>query len=58
MKNVDDKLAKDTAIFGQSFVKNCMLKTFPQRIWGAWKVLTGEAGIILVRVSPKDVYKE
>ncbi len=39
-------------------IKNATLRTFRQRIWGAWKVLTGEAGIILVRIDPKEVINE
>lgn len=55
--NMDEKMAKDYSIFGESIVKNITLNTWPKRIWGAWKVLTGEAGIIIVRVSPTYKYK-
>jgi hypothetical protein len=55
--NIQDRLSLDTAVFGQSIIRQATLKTFKDKIWGAWKVLTGEAGIILVRVSPEKLIK-
>lgn len=54
---MESKLAHDISVFGESVIKNCILNTWPKRIWGAWKVLNGEAGILIIRVNPKDMYK-
>jgi hypothetical protein len=53
--NIEEKLAVDMAVFGQTIIKEAILKTFRQRCWGAWKVITGEAGIILMRIDPKKI---
>ncbi len=58
MSSVEEKLAFDRMVFGQSIIEDATLRTFRQRIWGAWKVITGEAGIILVRIDPKEVINE
>ena len=58
MNTIEEKLTFDRMMFGQSIIKDATLRTFRQRIWGAWKVITGEAGIIMVRVPPDKVYKE
>lgn len=52
--NVKEKLDVDMAVFGHNVIQNFVLGSFRKRLWGAWKVLTGEAGIILVRVDPED----
>jgi hypothetical protein len=52
-----DTLAYDISVFGEAIVQQCVLNNIWKRIWGAWKVLTGEAGIILVRVSPEKLIK-
>jgi len=54
---MEEKLEKDLSIFGEFITKNIILDTWPKKIWGAWKVLTGEAGIILVRINLKDIIK-
>ena len=54
--NVQDKLDLDVAVFGQSIIRQATLRTIKDKLWGAWKVLTGEAGIILVRVDPKRIF--
>lgn len=53
--NFKEKLDIDQAVFGQHIMESLMLYGFRKRIWGAWKVLTGEAGIILVRVEPRKM---
>ena len=51
-----DKIAQDYSVLGEAIIKNCILDTFPKRIWGAWQVLIGNAGILIVRVNPRKVY--
>ena len=53
--NFEERISLDATVFGTTVIRNCVLKTFPQRCWGAWKVLTGEAGILLLRVDPTKV---
>lgn len=55
MMSIEDKLAIDIAVYGQQIIRQATLRTLKDKIWGAWKVLTGEAGIILVRVDPKEL---
>ncbi len=50
-----DKLDVDQAVFGQSIIQNCILRGWKKKLWACWKVLTGEAGILLLRVSPEDL---
>lgn len=57
MSDMNDKLAMDLDLFGESIIKKCVMIKFHQRLWGAWKVITGEAGIVLIRVCPKKKYK-
>ena len=56
--NIEEKLTKDTSIFGEEVVKNCVLRTFKQRLWGAWKVLMGEAGIVFIHLDRKKFLKK
>ena len=44
--------------FEDHIVRNCILKTWKDKLWGAWQVLTGNAGIILYRIKKKDFYNE
>ncbi len=53
---MEDNLLKDISVFDENIIKNCVLRTLKQRIWGAWQVLIGEAGIIIVRVNPKKYW--
>jgi hypothetical protein len=53
--NLEDKLAVDLSIYGQEIIRQVVLRTLKDRLWGAWKVLCGDAGIILVRIDPKEV---
>lgn len=52
--NFDEKLKVDSAAYGHHIVKNIAPQTFKERVWCAWKILWGEAGIAIVRVSPED----
>jgi hypothetical protein len=54
--SLEDKLAIDMAVYGQEIIRQITLRTFRERFWGAWKVIIGEAGIIMVRVNPKKVF--
>lgn len=58
MKTFEDKLAMDTLVFGKNITSCVYLSTWNKRIWGAWKVLTGEAGIVIARIDPKNLYKK
>lgn len=49
---LEDKLQKDLDIFGKYITKNIFLDSWQKRLWGAWMVLIGDAGIILVRLNP------
>lgn len=51
-----EKSKYDLDAFGTAMIKDCALVTWQDKIWGAWKVLTGEAGIVLVRIKPKDMF--
>ncbi len=53
-----DKYRADMLSLGTAMIKDVNLVTWKDKIWGAWKVLTGDAGIILVRIAPKDFLKE
>jgi hypothetical protein len=53
--SIQDKLDLDVTVFGQSIIRQATLRTFWDKLWGAWKVLNGEAGIILVRISPDQL---
>ena len=44
--------------FDEELIKQCILNTFLKRIWGAWKVLNGEAGIIVISVHIKKFHKK
>jgi hypothetical protein len=39
-------------------IKQFVLTTMRQRIWGAWQVLTGKAGIIFIAIKHKDFYHD
>ena len=54
---ITENIAHDISVFGEALTKQCILITFWQRIWGAWQVLIGEAGIIFLRVKHKDFYE-
>jgi hypothetical protein len=43
--------------FEDHIVKNCILKTWKDKFWGAWQVLKGNAGIIIYRIKKEDFYK-
>jgi hypothetical protein len=45
-------------LFDEVIIQQCILNTFYKRLWGAWKVLRGKAGIILLEINPKDFYKK
>jgi hypothetical protein len=49
---------RDEFVFGKSMIENCILNSWQKRIWGAWKVLCGDAGIILVRHDPMKTQSE
>lgn len=53
-----EKLRGDESVFGKSMVENCILNSWKKRLWGAWKVLCGDAGIILVRLKHEDCYEQ
>lgn len=57
MSDFETRIAVDDALFGQHVVENIVLRTWKKRLWAAWKVLNGEAGIILLRVDPRKVYE-
>lgn len=58
MKTFEDKLASDTLVFGKNITNCVYLSSWNKRIWGAWKVLTGEAGIVITRINPRDIFKK
>ena len=39
-------------------IKQFVLTTMSQRIWGAWQVLAGKAGIIFIAIKHKDFYHD
>jgi hypothetical protein len=43
--------------FEDHIVKNCILKTWKDKFWGAWQVLKGNASIIIYRIKKEDFYK-
>lgn len=45
-------------MFDTDIVQNVVMDSFKKRIWGAWQVLTGKAGIVIISISPKKFYKE
>jgi hypothetical protein len=53
-----DRYRADMLSLGTAMIKDVNLVTWKEKIWGAWKVLTGDAGIVLVRIKPKDFLKE
>jgi len=46
------------SFFDEAIIHQYMLTSFKKRLWGAWEVLTGRAGIILVKINYKDFYKK
>lgn len=56
----EDKKRKEyiDKLFEGSIIKQCMLLTIRQRIWGAWQVLSGKAGIILIKIKYSDFYNK
>jgi hypothetical protein len=57
MMNFKNRLNVDSAVFGQNIIHDFPVVTWKDRIWAAWKVLNGEAGVVLVRIDPKKFYK-
>lgn len=58
--SAEDRDMKDiieNAFFNEDIIKQCILDSFLKRLWGAWKVLTGQAGILLLVIKKKDFYK-
>jgi len=45
-------------LFTAEMIKTCTLETLKQKLWGAWMVLSGKAGIIIIPLQAKDVYRE
>lgn len=44
-------------VFEDELIKQCVLITLKDRLWGAWQVLMGRAGIILLSIDPKKFYE-
>lgn len=45
-------------MFDVEMIRSCILDTFRKRLWGAWQVLKGKAGIVFFEIKAKDIYKE
>lgn len=58
MKSVEDELLEDQMAFGGYALKHVPLDSWRKRIWGAIKVLTGEAGLLFIRIPPEKIYEE
>lgn len=56
MKLIDIDIHGSQNYFEEESITQCLLVTRRQRLWAAWKVLKGEAGIILLKIKPKDFY--
>ena len=55
MKTFEENLAKDVLKFGKNITQNIFMNTWQRRVWGAWQVLNGNAGIIILRIDPKVI---
>lgn len=51
MKHIDKKSQNYNYM-----MENIIIRTWSKKIWAAWKVLCGEAGIVLLRVGIKNTY--
>lgn len=47
---------KDNYVFDTGIIKSCTMDTFRKRLWGAWQVLNGKAGIVFIEVKHEDFY--
>ena len=45
-------------IFDGDIIKQCLLETFWQKLWGAWQVLIGRAGIIILKIDKNKFYTQ
>ena len=54
MTDFNTKCYKDQMVFDELILKTCILNTFWKRLWGAWKILCGEAGILLIKINPQN----
>lgn len=54
-----EKLHQNTPnyFFEEDIIKACVLGSVRKRLWAAWKVLKGDAGIVLLKINPRDFYK-
>lgn len=52
-RDLGDALLVDQAVFSRSIIESLILDSWKKKIWACWKVLNGEAGIVLVRIDPK-----
>jgi len=55
---MNNNLIKDYSVFEEAIIRQCVLDTFIKKVWACWKIITGEAGILLVRINPKNVGRE
>lgn len=54
-KSLRDAILQDQATFAKSVLENIILDSWKKKIWACWKILIGEAGILLVRLDPEDL---
>ena len=47
-----------SCIFDEEIIRSCVMDTFLKRIWGAWQVLIGRAGILLLIIKKTDFFRK
>lgn len=52
-RDIRDSIMEDDAVFSRHILQNIILDSWKKKVWACWKVLTGEAGIVLVRINPE-----
>ena len=53
----DMKDCVDEALFNEDIIRQCTLDSFSKRLWGAWKVLIGQAGVLLLCIKKEKIYR-
>lgn len=41
-------------VFDPVAIKSCVMDSWYKKVWGAWQVLCGRAGIVFVEIKAKD----